>query len=252
MGATMTTLRELYLFVSIQKESDDPVTDEQLGDFRRALLWFGVVLTIYMDTDEEEGMSNDGITDKIGAGLANWWLTTSLYEGFMARFFPKGFHSQESLKALKPKEAERDKYDMQKRIDKAEFVKDSVTGEIVKTKNELLLAYYKAEVLKAHVEIRKQLVKFKTVDPMVVACNLHATLLRNFQAMNKFKRYQMPPLIKWILLPVLTYAYTFLIFPVLLPRDAVWILEAPSDRTRLHAIDASHATVEAMALVVKT
>ena len=58
------------------------------------------------------------------------------------------------------------------------------------------------------------------IDPMVIACNMHSNLLSNFYAMNKFKTYQMPHLIKWYLLPALTYAYTFIIFPVLLPRAA--------------------------------
>ena len=39
---------------------------------------------------------------------------------------------------------------------------------------------------------------------------MHSSLVNNFYAINKFKIYQMPHLIKWYLLPALTYAYTFI------------------------------------------
>ena len=103
-------------------------------------------------------------------------------------------------------------------------LEDVPVNELKLAPREDILPYFKAEVLKAQVKIRKQLMKFETihykVEPMVVACNMYSNLVNNFYAMNKFKTYQMPHLIKWYLLPALTYAYTFIIFPVLLPRAA--------------------------------
>ena len=62
---------------------------------------------------------------------------------------------------------------------------------------------------------------------------MYSSLVNNFYAMNKFKIYQMPHLIKRYLLPALTYAYTFIIFPVLLPYTFVMNLDPRAVRNEL-------------------
>ena len=51
MDETVTTLRELYIYVGTQEDKTGLTHDQkkELKGFRMTLLWYGAMLVIYMD-----------------------------------------------------------------------------------------------------------------------------------------------------------------------------------------------------------
>ena len=92
MDETVTSLRELYIFVSTQnngtpkaEKGEKKLTADQvkeieeqqeklLKSFRMSLLWYGAMLVIYMDVAKitDWTTSNDGLMDRIGERVANY------------------------------------------------------------------------------------------------------------------------------------------------------------------------------------